>query len=73
MKIIKLGLGGAAAALLALFLVMEHGATKGLREESQALRQQLAQSGGLSQENQRLSNRLAQASAPAALPEDQRR
>ena len=73
MKTIKLGLGGAAAALLALFLVMEHGATKRLREESQALRQQLAQSAGLSQENQRLSNRLAQASAPAALPEDQRR
>ena len=74
MKTIKLGLGGVAAALLAMLLIMEHGATKKLRQESQVLRQQLAQSGGLSQENQRLSNLLAQASAPASpLPEDQLR
>ena len=73
MKTIKLGLGAVAAAFLALFLVMEHGATKRLREESQALRQQLAQWGDRSQENHRLSNHLAQASASAALPEDQLR
>lgn len=73
MKTIKLGLGAAAVAALAMLLIIEHGATKKLRQESQALRQQLAQSGDLSQENQRLSNLLAQASAPAALPEDQLR
>jgi hypothetical protein len=73
MNTIKLGLCGTAAVLLALLLIMEQGATKKLRAESQALRQQLAQQGDLSQENQRLSNHLAQASAPAALPEDQLR
>jgi hypothetical protein len=73
MKTIKLGLGGVAAALLALLLIMEHGATKKLREESQALRQQLAQRGELNQVDQRRSNLVAQASDPAALLEDQLR
>ena len=73
MKTIKLGLGAAAVAALAILLITEHRATNKLHQENQALQEQLAQSGDPGQENQRLSNLLAQASAPAALPEDQLR
>lgn len=73
MNTIKFGLCAVSAAVLGTFLIMEHRATKTLSAENLALQQQFAERDDPRQENQRLSNLLAQASAPAALPEDQLR
>jgi hypothetical protein len=73
MKTLKLGLSAAAVAALAILLISEHRATQKLRDDHQALQQQLAQVGDLSREHQRLSNLVAHASGPAPLPEDQLR
>src|SRR5260221_11972614 len=56
-----------AAASATIALVFQHQAQLKLREENQALRQQLDELAPLTTENSRLSNRLAQAeSQPAA-------
>ena len=73
MSIIKLGLSGAAVAVLAILLIMDHRATQELRRENQVLRQQIAHYADLRQANPPLPGPRAQAGAPAALPDDQSR
>ena len=71
----KLKLGIAAAltvGVVATPVVIQHQTASALREENQALRQQVEQLGELQLENSRLSNLVAQAqSAPAVSPQEE--